>query len=77
MKTIHVSFDEALLDKFDRHPAVRERGRSPVLREAVAEYLKRNDAEDVTRRYRAGYRDKTVLNDELEGWAGEEAWPGR
>lgn len=72
MKTIHVSFDEALLDKFDRHPAVRARGRSLVLREAVADYLMRNDGEDVTRRYRAGYCDGTALNDELEGWAGEE-----
>lgn len=78
MKTIQVTIDEAFLDKLDRHPAVREQGRSAVLCEAVTEYLKRKDAEDVTRRYRVGYHhDRTVLNAELEGWAGEGVWPER
>ena len=75
MKAIQVTFDEALLERLDRHPSVRERGRSAVVREAAAEYLKRQDAEDVARRYRAGYRDTSGLDDELEGWATEGAWP--
>ena len=75
MKAIQVTFDEALLERLDRHPSVRERGRSAVVREAAAEYLKRQDAEDVARRYRAGYRDTSSLDDELEGWADEGAWP--
>ncbi len=69
MKAIQVTFDEALLERLDRHPAVRERGRSAVLRQAAAEYLKRRDAEEIARRYRAGYRDPSALDDELEGWA--------
>ena len=77
MKAIQVTFDEALLDKLNRYPEVQERGRSAVLREAVAEYLKRKDSEDVTRRYRAGYHDAAKLNDELGGWAGEGVWPER
>lgn len=77
MKAIQVTFDEALLDKLNHYPEVQERGRSAVLREAVAEYLKRKDSEDVTRRYRAGYRDAAKLNDELGGWAGEGVWPER
>ena len=76
MKAIQITFDEALLARLDRHPTVRERGRSAVLREAAAEYLKRQDAEDIARRYRAGYRDITDLDNELEGWAAEGAWPG-
>ena len=40
MKPVQVTFDEALLERLDRHPAVRERGRSAVLREAAVEYLK-------------------------------------
>ena len=75
MKAIQITFDEALLDRFDRDPAVRERGRSAVLREAAAEYLKRQDAEEIARRYRAGYCDTSALDDELEGWTAEGAWP--
>ena len=75
MKAIQVTFDETLLERLDRNPAVRKRGRSAVLREAAAEYLKRQDAEDIARRYRAGYRDASSLDDELEGWAAEGAWP--
>lgn len=77
MKVIQVTFDEALLGKLDHHPSVREQGRSAVLCEAVVEYLKCKDAEDVPCRYRAGYHDRPDLNDELEGWTGEEIWPER
>ena len=75
MKAIQVTFDEALLERLDRHPSVRQRGRSAVVREAAAEYLKRQDAEDVAQRYREGYGDTSDLDDELEGWAAEGAWP--
>ena len=75
MKAIQVTFDEALLERLDRHPEVRERGRSAVLREATVEYLKRQDAEEIARRYRAGYCDNAALDDEFEGWVAEGAWP--
>ena len=75
MKAIQITFDEALLERLDRDPSVRERGRSAVVREAAAEYLKRRDAEDIARQYRAGYRDTSDLDDELAGWAAEGAWP--
>ena len=75
MKAIQVTFDEALLEKLDQHPAVRERGRSAVLREAANEYLKRREADEIARRYRAGYRDTADLDDELAGWVDEGAWP--
>ena len=75
MKPIQVTFDEALLERLDAHPAVRERGRSAVLREAAAAYLARKDAEDIAIRYRAGYGDAVRLAPELEGWAGGGAWP--
>ncbi|MDD9981483.1 MAG: ribbon-helix-helix domain-containing protein [Gammaproteobacteria bacterium] len=76
MKAIQITFDEALLARLDRHPTVRERGRSAVLREAAAEYLNRQDAEDISRQYRAGYCDTADLDDELEGWAAQGVWPG-
>ncbi len=39
MKSIGVTFDESLLALLDQQPEVRERGRSAVLRRAVADYL--------------------------------------
>ncbi len=75
MQAIQVTFDEALLERLDRHPAVRERGRSAVLREAAAAYLARKDAEDIAHRYRTGYRHAAGLDAELEGWAGGGVWP--
>ena len=74
MKAIQVTFDEELLHRLDRHPMVREQGRSAVLREAAAAYLARKDAEEITERYREGYLDASP-DDELQGWAGEGVWP--
>lgn len=45
MTTVRVDMDEALLARLDRQPEVRDRGRSAVLCEAVAEYLARREAE--------------------------------
>ncbi|MDE2869494.1 MAG: ribbon-helix-helix protein, CopG family [Chloroflexota bacterium] len=75
MKAIQVTFEEALLERLDRDPAVRERGRSAVLREAAATYLARKDAEDIALRYRAGYDDADALGAELAGWTREGVWP--
>lgn len=70
-----MTFDEALLERLDRDPAVQERGRSAVLREAAAAYLVRKEADVISDRYRAGYGDRVELEAELDGWAGEGAWP--
>ena len=75
MKAIQVTFDEALLERLDQHPAVRERGRSAVLREAAAAYLAHREAEDIADRYRAGYAAAASPDDELSGWTQEAAWP--
>ena len=83
MKPIQVTFDETLLARLDRHPMVRERGRSAVLRKAAADFLKRQEAEEIDRLYRAGYanaaRGDCELSDrpgELEDWAAQGVWPG-
>ena len=75
MKAIQVTFDEALLKRLDRDPAVQERGRSAVLREATAAYLVRKEAEVISDRYLAGYGGGGALDAELDGWAGEGVWP--
>ena len=76
MKAVQVTFDEALLERLDRDPAVRKHGRSAVLRAAAAEYLVRKEAEVIADRYRAGYgKDGAALDTELDGWTGEGVWP--
>ena len=75
MKTIRVEFDEMVLEKFDRHPKVRERGRSAVLQEAASAYLMGADTQDVAERYRAGYLSAPAIDDELGGWADQAVWP--
>jgi len=71
MKPIQVTFDETLLARLDRHPMVRERGRSAVLRKAASDFLKRQEAEEIDRRYRAGYADPAKGDCELRDWSGE------
>ena len=76
MKTIRVEFDEAVLERFDRHPEVLERGRSAVLQEAASAYLMGADNDNnVAERYRAGYLSAPAIDDELEGWANQAVWP--
>ena len=76
MKTIRVEFDEAVLERFDRHPTVRERGRSAVLQEAASAYLMGADNDNnVAERYRAGYLNAPKINDELKGWSNQAVWP--
>ena len=75
MKAIQITFDEALLERLDRDPAVRERGRSAVLREAAAAYLVRKEAEVISDAYRAGYGDEAKIDADLDGWAGDGVWP--
>ena len=75
MKAIQVTFDPALLARLDRHPLVRERGRSYVLREAAADFLRRKEAEEIDRRYREGYSDTSELDRELVDWAAQGVWP--
>ena len=43
----------------------RERGRSAVLREAAAGFLRRAETGEIDRKYREGYPDAAELDDEL------------
>jgi len=75
MKAIQVLFDEPLLRKLDADGEVRKVGRSAVLRRAAAEYLRKRRARTTSDAYRLAYPKRDDLGDELEGWAGEGAWP--
>ena len=75
MKTIQVTFDETLLERLDRLPAVRQRGRSAVLREAATEYLRRSENDEVDRRYAMGYGNSDSIQSELQEWDKQGIWP--
>lgn len=74
MKAIHVTFDESLLERLDSHPAVKQRGRSAILREAVVDYLRRQESAGIDRLYREGYAETNSVASELPGWDEEGAW---
>ncbi len=74
MKAVQVTMDEGLLRRLDSYSEVRTRGRSAVLREAVADYLARKEAEEIDRAYEAAY-GPGMPPDELEDWIDEAEWP--
>jgi metal-responsive CopG/Arc/MetJ family transcriptional regulator len=73
MKAIQITIDEGLLGALDRDPEVRAKGRSEVIRRALADYLKRPRRASITRAYRRGYGKAGAS--ELQGWADEGTWP--
>ena len=70
MKVVRVTMEEGLLRRLDSYPEVRTRGRSAVLRKAVADYLARKEAEEIDRVYAAAF-GPVMPPDELEDWASE------
>ena len=74
MKAIQITIDEQLLERLDSYPEAGRRGRSAVIREAVAAYLAAVEAEEISRALNAAYGPGSPP-DELEGWAEEVVWP--
>jgi len=74
MKTIHITFDEQLLEELDNDEEVKLRGRSVVIRSAVAEYLRKRRRATIAQAYRRGYGKRPAGSD-LGGWANEGVWP--
>jgi metal-responsive CopG/Arc/MetJ family transcriptional regulator len=72
MKAIQLTIDEELLDRLDKDPEVAQRGRSAVVREAVAAYLARRRGRDIAEAYQRGYGGGA--GGELRGWASEATW---
>jgi predicted transcriptional regulator len=73
MKPIQITVDDELLARLDKDPEVRERGRSAVVREAVAAYLAQRRGQAIADAYRQGYAGGSAPD--LAGWAAEGAWP--
>jgi metal-responsive CopG/Arc/MetJ family transcriptional regulator len=77
MKPVQVLFDDDLLAELDTDSDVQKRGRSKVLRELVASYLKERRQAIVDSQYAAGYGGEAQVHDELAGWDEEGEWPER
>lgn len=75
MKPVQVLFDEELLAELDADEQVQKVGRSRVLRQLAASYLKRCREAGVDARYVAGYGEGPRVAEELEGWEEEGVWP--
>jgi metal-responsive CopG/Arc/MetJ family transcriptional regulator len=75
MKPIQVLFDEALLAELDANPKVRKLGRSAILRQAAADYLRRQRRSDIASQYQRAYGNNPGLGTEFEGWEKEGWWP--
>lgn len=76
MKSIQITFDEALLKELDATEEVQREGRSAILRQAVAEYLKNRRRWIISEKYKQAYgASKPTADDELRGWEEEQVWP--
>lgn len=75
MKPIQVMFDEELLERLDADDEVKSRGRSAVLRDVAAEYLRRRRSAAIASRYEEAYGEGGGADRELEGWSEEGVWP--
>ncbi|MXY67013.1 MAG: ribbon-helix-helix protein, CopG family [Acidobacteriia bacterium] len=75
MKAIQVTFDESLLERLDSHPAVKQRGRSAILRDAAIDYLRKQERAEIDRLYGEGYGETNSVESELLGWDEEGVWP--
>ena len=75
MNAIQGTLGEDLLEQLDRQSSYQERSRSAVLSEAAVEYLGSHEPATITARHQAGYDGASSIDEELEGWASEEALP--
>ena len=73
MKAIQITLDERLLDQLDRDDEVKKRGRSAVIRHALAAYFVKKRRQSVADSYRRGYAKE--IDSELNGWTDEGVWP--
>jgi metal-responsive CopG/Arc/MetJ family transcriptional regulator len=74
MKAIQITFDERLLEKLDRDEEVQQKGRSAVIRHAVADYLRKKRRATIADAYRRAYGQRPAESD-FGGWADEGVWP--
>lgn len=75
-KPVQVSLDTDLLERIDRDPETRARGRSAFVRSAVERYLAAKERRDLEAQIAAAYRGNAdAMLAEIEALIEEQAWP--
>ena len=75
MKAVQITMDPELLARLDAEQEVKVRGRSAVIREAVATWLRQREERRIVEAYRRAYENTGDLGDEWEGWEEQGSWP--
>jgi metal-responsive CopG/Arc/MetJ family transcriptional regulator len=75
MKPVQILIDEELLEALDADSEVQKLGRSRVIRELAAQYLRRRRRLEVDASYARGYGDGVQVAEDLSGWDEEGVWP--
>jgi metal-responsive CopG/Arc/MetJ family transcriptional regulator len=76
VKPIQISLDVELLERIDKDPEARERGRSALIRSAVEVYLKAKERKSIEKRIIEAYggsEDDAAA--EIQNLIGAQAWP--
>ena len=72
MKAIKILLSEDFLAKLDSTAAVREKGRSAVLRQLVSDFLRQRQEGEIDALYQRAYKGiDAPLGEEFEGWEDE------
>ncbi len=75
-KPIQISVDMDLLNRIDRDPEVRERGRSAFIRSAVELYLAAKRRRAVDQQIASAYQGRAdEMLEEIDDLMGSQAWP--
>jgi len=74
MKTIQMTFDEALLDEVDKEVKRLQTSRSAFTRNALRNFLKFIHTKELEEKHRTGYLKKPVDPDEFGNWEEEQVW---
>ncbi|CAB1081182.1 hypothetical protein D1AOALGA4SA_8839 [Olavius algarvensis Delta 1 endosymbiont] len=75
MKTIQITIDPDLLHKIDNDEESIKKGRSAFLRQAVRYYLEQKRRKLIAEKYRSGYTQRAVKDDDPTLWEDEQVWP--
>ncbi|MGH9320974.1 MAG: ribbon-helix-helix protein, CopG family [Vicinamibacteria bacterium] len=77
-KPIQISVDTDLLNRIDKDPETRERGRSAFIRAAVELYLKAKRRRAVDRKIARAYDGRAdEMLDEIDDLMGSQVWPSK
>ena len=75
MKTIQITIDPDLLSQIDNDEESKQNGRSAFLRKAVRFYLEQKRLKSIAEKYRSGYSQGLVSDNDLSHWEDEQVWP--